>query len=66
MVVSKQVPAISSAHLATPVRPQQSLVGKALSATRGLAPGGLGIRQKRGVEIKEGRNSERLLLPGVC
>ena len=32
-------------HLATPVRPQSSLVGKALSATRGLAPGGLGTRQ---------------------
>ena len=30
---------ISSAHLATLVRPQKSLVGKALSATRGLAPG---------------------------
>ena len=35
---------ISSVHLATPVRPQ--LVGKALSATRGLAPGGLGTRQQ--------------------
>ena len=42
---SLQIPVISSAHLATPVRPQQSLVGKALSATRGLAPGGLGTRQ---------------------
>ena len=28
-----------------PVRPQQSLVGKALSATRGLAPGRSGTRQ---------------------
>ena len=33
------------AHLATFVRAQWSLVGKALSATRRLAPGGLGTRQ---------------------
>ena len=42
---SLQIPVISAAHLATPMRPQESLVGKALSATRGLATRGLGTRQ---------------------
>ena len=48
---SLQIPLISSAHLASPVRLQSSFVGKALSATRGLAPGGLGTSSSQAFAV---------------